>query len=278
MSGWNWGAFFFGWIWCIAMRFYLGILLSFTGIIGAIVLGIYGNKWAWKHRRFKNIEEFAAVQRSWKIWGFVLLIISICIIILLSLGVFNKYGLNFNTIDDATNEEKIRPISIGILTTEESEIVKKLDIKKIVPDNSENKPDDFNMQYTINTIPPHSVWIYQNAPAVEGNNPDIYVTIDQWIGTNNEFLLPNNVSESDLKKVLLQDGTQAYTYWKVSKITNEYSYYIFWIKKPIKFVIRVYKQPYEFDIAKIDKNLIEAKALRMANEVIINSAYLFQNN
>ncbi len=275
IGGWNWGAFFWGWVWCIAMRFYIGILLSFTGIIGSIILGIYGNRWAWKHRRFKNIEEFVMVQRVWKIWGFILFVLSVCIVLLLYLGIFNRYGLNFHTINDAIDEQTIRPVNITILTAEELVVVKRVDIKKIVSDNSENKPYSFNIQYTINNTLPQSIRIYQDSPSYEGNNPDLSVIIDQWIGTNNEFLLPDNISQKDIGKIILQDDTQAYTYWNINKLNNSYSYYIFWIKKPLKFVVKAHKEPYDFDITNIDRNIIETKALNLANQVTANSAYLF---
>jgi len=80
LNGWNWGAFFMGWIWALGMSNIIGFLLCFfLGIIGNIVVGIKGNEWAWKSRQFASVEEFKAVQHSWAVWGVVLFIVSIVI-------------------------------------------------------------------------------------------------------------------------------------------------------------------------------------------------------
>ncbi len=50
---WNWGAFFLSWIWCLSNRVYLPLLLVFIPIVNLafpIIVGIKGNKWAWRAR------------------------------------------------------------------------------------------------------------------------------------------------------------------------------------------------------------------------------------
>lgn len=80
LNGWNWGAFFMGWIWALGMSNIIGFLLCFfLGIIGNIIVGVKGNEWAWKSRQFSSVEEFKAVQHSWAVWGVVLFIASIVI-------------------------------------------------------------------------------------------------------------------------------------------------------------------------------------------------------
>lgn len=283
LSKWNWGAFYFGWIWCVSMRFYLGILLSLTGI-GSIILGIYGNQWAWKCRQFKSIEEFTTVQKAWTKWAAVCLVVSLGIFLLLCFGVFSNSGLSISTIDDATNEQTIRPAHIGLLTKEESATVKKLDIKRIVPNILENKPYDFSLNYASSSASTQSVSIFENMYSTEGKNPynpDISVTISQWLGYDDKFLLPKNtnISMSDLREFVLQDDTIAYTFWQENKLLNTYSYYVFWIKRPFKFLIKTSKSPSlnDFDIANIDHDIIEKKALEMVNRVATNSSYLFEN-
>lgn len=80
LNGWNWGAFFMGWIWALGMSNVIGFLLCFfLGGIGNIIVGIKGNEWAWKSRQFSSVEEFRAVQHAWAVWGVVLFIASILI-------------------------------------------------------------------------------------------------------------------------------------------------------------------------------------------------------
>lgn len=75
LAGWNWGAFFMGWIWALGMSNVIGFLLSFfLSGIGNIIVGIKGNEWAWKSRKFDSVEQFRAVQHTWAVWGVVLFI------------------------------------------------------------------------------------------------------------------------------------------------------------------------------------------------------------
>ena len=73
-SAWNWGAFGLTWIWGVAHRTYVSLLI-FVPIVGwfvmPFVLGWKGNAWAWQNREWKSVEEFRRAQRS---WGFYALI------------------------------------------------------------------------------------------------------------------------------------------------------------------------------------------------------------
>jgi len=69
IKGWNWGAFCMPWLWCIGNGVWIG-LLCFVPTIGwfmAIALGIKGNEWAWRSKRWRSIEQFKANQRGWAI-------------------------------------------------------------------------------------------------------------------------------------------------------------------------------------------------------------------
>ncbi len=56
LTGWNWGAFLMSWIWAIGNKTYIGLLalLSPISLIVSIVLGVKGNEWAWKNRKFES--------------------------------------------------------------------------------------------------------------------------------------------------------------------------------------------------------------------------------
>jgi hypothetical protein len=82
--GWNWGAFYFSWIWCFAHGMPLvglGILVAscipFGGIIAMIVLGTQGYKLAWQNRRFDNVEHLFTVERIWAKWALGFFLFSI---------------------------------------------------------------------------------------------------------------------------------------------------------------------------------------------------------
>ena len=74
IKGWNWGAFLLSPLWTFNNQVWIG-LLAWVPVIGfwmAIALGVKGNEWAWKSRRWQSIEQFKVHQRRWAIVGIVL--------------------------------------------------------------------------------------------------------------------------------------------------------------------------------------------------------------
>ncbi|NEO64231.1 MAG: serine/threonine protein kinase, partial [Moorea sp. SIO4G2] len=81
IQGWNWGAFCLPGLWCVTNQVWIGLIawsdLSLvTGFLAwpvmGIILGIKGNEWAWKSRRWKSIKAFKRHQRGWAITSFVI--------------------------------------------------------------------------------------------------------------------------------------------------------------------------------------------------------------
>jgi hypothetical protein len=76
---WNWGAFWFSWIWGIFNRSYIG-LLALVPILNLIVpfyLGAKGNELAWRNRSWSSVEELKAEQRVWSISGWIIAVLII---------------------------------------------------------------------------------------------------------------------------------------------------------------------------------------------------------
>lgn len=74
IKGWNWGAFLLAPLWLFSNRVWLG-LLAWVPLVGfwmAIALGVKGNEWAWKSRRWQSIEQFKIHQQRWAIAGVIL--------------------------------------------------------------------------------------------------------------------------------------------------------------------------------------------------------------
>lgn len=80
IEGWNWGAFFFNWIWALGNKTYIGLLalIPVVGLVVSIVLGLKGNEWAWRNKRWKSIEHFKSVQRKWALASAAMIAISVC--------------------------------------------------------------------------------------------------------------------------------------------------------------------------------------------------------
>jgi len=79
VKGWSWGAFVLTWIWGIFNSVWIALLcfIPFFSLVWAIVLGIKGNEWAWRNKKWDSIEHFKSTQRSWNIAGIVIFAISI---------------------------------------------------------------------------------------------------------------------------------------------------------------------------------------------------------
>src|SRR5919202_6961954 len=71
IKGWNWGAFLMPYLWPFTNKVWIGLiaLVPQVGWLMVIALGVKGNEWAWKSRRWRSIEQFKAHQRGWTIAG-----------------------------------------------------------------------------------------------------------------------------------------------------------------------------------------------------------------
>jgi serine/threonine-protein kinase len=104
IQGWNWGAFFLPGVWCLTNQVWIGLIawtdlsiitlpvtLGMTWPIMAVILGVKGNEWAWKSRRWNSVKQFKRHQRLWAIAGFfivtvLLILLSLIILMLLAVG------------------------------------------------------------------------------------------------------------------------------------------------------------------------------------------------
>jgi hypothetical protein len=84
VKGWSWGAFLLNWIWAIGNRTWIGLLcfIPYVGLIFAFVLGFKGREWAWQNKHWNSVEHFQRVQRTWSMWGAILILGSMALGIL----------------------------------------------------------------------------------------------------------------------------------------------------------------------------------------------------
>lgn len=75
VKGFSFGAFFLNWIWAIGNRTWIGLLalVPYIGFVVAIVLAIKGREWAWQNKQWDSVEHFQKVQKSWSVWGVVII-------------------------------------------------------------------------------------------------------------------------------------------------------------------------------------------------------------
>lgn len=91
IQGWNWGAFCLPGVWCLTNQVWIG-LLAWSDITlvtffmawptMAVILGVKGNEWAWKSRRWRSVAAFKAHQRAWAIAGFFAVLTAVILVFL----------------------------------------------------------------------------------------------------------------------------------------------------------------------------------------------------
>jgi len=88
IRGWNWGAFLLPWLWGIGNSVWIALLalIPYAGIIMAIVLGVKGNEWAWRNKRWDSIEHFKRTQSTWTKWGIGIAVFGILIGIIVAIA------------------------------------------------------------------------------------------------------------------------------------------------------------------------------------------------
>ena len=134
----NWGAFFFNFIWGIFNNTFITLIVipvAFIPIIGGILcfglqiwFGIMGNKWAWQNKQWKSVEHFHQVQKRWAIATAVLFTFTILCALLAVLTPFlisapgSKYDhtkkMGLNILHQNTLIMETKDIKCGLTSAE----------------------------------------------------------------------------------------------------------------------------------------------------------------
>jgi hypothetical protein len=83
IRGWNWGAFLLNWIWGMGNGVWIALLTFILGPVMSIILGIKGNEWAWRNKKWDSVEKFRKTQRAWSGAGIGLTCLSILLVIVI---------------------------------------------------------------------------------------------------------------------------------------------------------------------------------------------------
>jgi len=83
VKGWSWAGFGLTWIWGVFNGVLISLLalIPFFAFVWAIVLGIKGNEWSWRNKKWDSVEHFKDTQRPWNIAGIVLFAIWVIVLI-----------------------------------------------------------------------------------------------------------------------------------------------------------------------------------------------------
>jgi hypothetical protein len=79
IRGWSWGAFLMNWVWGLFNHTYIALLICVpvVNLVILVLLGLKGNEWAWRNKRWDSVAHFKSVQRKWAIAGFVFLFVGV---------------------------------------------------------------------------------------------------------------------------------------------------------------------------------------------------------
>jgi hypothetical protein len=89
VRGWNWGAFFLGWVWGIGNNVWKSFLLfvPIFNLVFIFILGARGSEWAWQSKSWSSVDHFRKVQKAWAVWGLVIFVASMLIpVLMMGLG------------------------------------------------------------------------------------------------------------------------------------------------------------------------------------------------
>ena len=114
INSFSWGGFVFNWLWGVCNGVYwslVNLLLGLVSVIGvatrsaegnivsglcsigilaiSIVLGVMGNRLAWKSKRFKSVEQFVAVQKGWRTAALIVFGISLGVTLIIIIAVIS---------------------------------------------------------------------------------------------------------------------------------------------------------------------------------------------
>lgn len=123
---WNWGAFLLNWIWGIGNNVFIALLVfvPLLGLVMPFVLGVRGNRWAWRNGRWDSIEHFKRVQRVWTKWAVIIYLGAIVLFGAIFGGVFyllshsEAYRLGVASLEASAEVANLlgKPITTGLPT------------------------------------------------------------------------------------------------------------------------------------------------------------------
>ena len=92
LKKWNWGAFFLNWIWGIGNKTYISflVLIPIFNFVFVFILGAKGNEWAWKNKKWDNVDHFKSVQKKWAFWGILFFSINIVLLFIVLFYLFSS--------------------------------------------------------------------------------------------------------------------------------------------------------------------------------------------
>lgn len=106
IKGWNWGAAMLGSIWGVYHGVWLSLLtfIPLFNFAWMIVMGVKGNEWAWRKRKWLGVQHFNDSQWAWKRMGLVFFMYFIFVIVvegaMFAASFAGLLGMRPNSFDD----------------------------------------------------------------------------------------------------------------------------------------------------------------------------------
>ena len=168
LRGFNGGGLLLSWIWALGHNTWIGLLALIPGVslIMRIVLGVKGNEWAWRNRKWESVAQFRATQRTWTMAGLLVLFLSFFFYILMAAILFPVFARARENARRSSCQSNLKQIALGVM--------------QFTQDNNEKFPSGTTMVAWKTSLEPylHSESIYncpstQNGEAAYVLNPNL---------------------------------------------------------------------------------------------------------
>ncbi len=119
----NWGAFYWSWLWGIFNNSFITLIIipiAFIPVAGALAVlglqiwfGIKGNEWAWQNKRWQSIDQFHEVQKSWAISVIVFTLVLLGLAVLGIIASLTLPAVINNSNQTSINVAKIKQVTVA---------------------------------------------------------------------------------------------------------------------------------------------------------------------
>jgi hypothetical protein len=235
LKSFNWGALMLNWIWSIGNNTWIGLLVllpllanfipttnnsvqlfNIVSLVMSIALGMYGNRWAWKNKKWKSVEHFQKTQKSWNKAAFALFIIGLIIgVATVVIEYAAKNNINSNNTEKTENN--------STANSNNQNVSKTITIDYTIPKETVYYKENLQNDHSIGKIYPigwskDSKFAYINFEYSDGSDESMF---------EYQLIIQNVVTDKIEKKLTFKTGTLnkvwQKNYSQIKNVLNSYN-------------------------------------------------------
>lgn len=235
LKSFNWGALMLNWIWSIGNNTWIGLLVllpllanfipttnesiqlfNIVSLVMSIVLGMYGNRWAWKNKKWKSVEHFQKTQKSWSKAAFTLIIIGLIIgVVTVLIEYADKNITNSNNTEQTESNSATNSDNQSVSNT--------ITIDYSIPKETVYYKEDLQNDHSIKKIYPIG-WSKDSKFAYFNFN---YSDVEDESMAEYQLIVQNAVTDKIENKIIFKTGAfnnvWQKNYSRIKTILNSYN-------------------------------------------------------